>query len=68
MLYGAREDMEGMRQQYDRDLGDINYLERYLRERTKDMEMTNIRDRETLSDMEGGRLYPLEGKSKLDTR
>ena len=68
MLYGAREDMEGMRKQYDRDLGDINYLTRYLRERTKDMEMTNIRDRETLSDMEGGRLYLLEVQSKLDTR
>ena len=43
-------------------------MTRYLREKTKDMEMTNIRDRETLSDMEGGRLYLLEVQSKLVTR
>ena len=39
------EDMEGMREKYDRYLGDVKYLTRDTRNRTKEMESINIRDR-----------------------
>ena len=54
--------MEGMREWYERDLGDVNNLTRDLRESTKDMERINIRDRETYSNLESIRLDFLEAQ------
>ena len=52
--------MEGMREWYERALGDVNNLTRDLRESTKEMERINIREREAYSDMEGLILNLLE--------
>ena len=37
--------MEGIREQYERALGDVADLKRYFRDRNKDMDSFNIRDR-----------------------
>ena len=42
-----------MREQYERDLGDVNYLTRDLIDTTKGMERINVMDRETSSNLEG---------------
>ena len=52
--------MEGISQQYERDLGDVKDLKRYLRDRTKDIYSINIRERETSFNMEGTKLDLLE--------
>ena len=57
-----------MREQYESALGDVKDLARDMRDRTKDMDMINIRDTEVSYDLEGGRLYLLEAQPKLVTR
>ena len=57
-----------MREQCEKALGGVNDLTKDLRDRTEDIERNNIRDGETFSNMEGGRLDLLEAQSKLETR
>ena len=49
-----------MREWYERDLGDVVYLTRDLRDRTKEMGSIKMRERETSSDLVETRLYLLE--------
>ena len=60
--------MGGVREQYKRALGDVKDLTRYLRDRNEETEMINIRYIETSSDLKGEILYPVEAKSKMETR
>ena len=67
-LYEMREDMEGMRQHYDRDLGDTKDFTRDMRNRTEDTESIYIRVRETSSNNKGTIFDLLEDQSKLETK
>ena len=54
--------------QYGRVLGDVNYLTRNLREKTKEMYMIKIMEMETSYDLEGTGLDHMEAQSKINTR
>ena len=57
-----------MREQYERVLGNVKDLTRYLRNRTKDMERIKTREIDTSSDMEEKILDLLEVQSKINIR
>ena len=57
-----------MREQYERPLVYVKYLERGMRDRNKETERINIRNMKMYYDLEGTRLDILESKSKLETR
>ena len=59
---------EGMRERYERVMGDVKDLARDLRDSTKEIERINIREMETSSELKGTRLDLLEAQSKLKTR
>ena len=57
-----------MKEQYERALGEVMYLNMYLRESTKEMDSINTRNRDISYNLEGTRLDLLEAQSKLETR
>ena len=56
------EEMDGMREHYERALGDVKNLTRDTRDKNKYMESINIRGRETSPNLEGSRLDLLEAQ------
>ena len=67
-MIGYKGEYEGMREQYERVLGNVKDLTRYLRNRTKDMERIKTREIDTSSDMEEKILDLLEVQSKINIR
>ena len=67
-MIGYKGESEGMREQYERVLGNVKDLKRYLRNRTKDMERIKTREIDTSSDMEEDILDLLEVQSKINIR
>ena len=60
--------MEGIREQHEWALGDINYLARDLQNSTKEMKRITIRKRDIYSDNNGIILDLMEAKLNLNTR
>ena len=59
---------EGMRERYERVLGDVKGFIIYLRDSTKEIKRIKISKMDTSSDLEGTRLDLLEAQSNLNTR
>ena len=59
--------MEGVRERYERLLGDVKELTRYLTDRINYMERINIINMETSSKTEGKILEIMEAQSNINT-